>query len=121
MGQKARGEEAVVNYEQAVQNAYRDAENGLSALTADRRRVASLQTAVDRARFAFDAKRRAYDLGLTDLTTLLDAERSWLAARSTLTGAQTTALVDAATLFQALGGGWPAGALAPVRVRLAIR
>lgn len=105
-GQKARGEEAVANYEQAVQYAYRDAETGLAVLDADRRRSARLQGAVTRARFAFDAKKKGYDLGLTDLTTLIDAERTWRTTRTTLSGAQTQALVDAATLFQALGGGW---------------
>ena len=105
-GQRARGEEAVIAYEKAVQDAYRDAENGLNTLDADRRRVAQLQVAVDRARFAFDAKRRGYDLGLTDLTTLLDAESTWRTARTTLSTAQVSALVDSANLFQALGGGW---------------
>ncbi len=105
-GQRAVGEEAVIAYEQSVQNAYRDAENGLSALAGDRARIDRLQISVDRAHFAFVAKRRGYDLGLTDLTTLLDAERTWRTATSTLSGAQTTALVDSATLFQALGGGW---------------
>ena len=104
--QRALGVVAVVAYEEAVQNAYRDAENGLVTLSADRTRLDRLQLAVSRARFAFDAKKRGYDLGLVDLTTLLDAERSWRTAVSTLSGARTTALVDSATLFQALGGGW---------------
>ncbi len=105
-GDRARGEQAVVAYEQAVQNAYRDAENGLVALAADRLRIARLTEAAGRARFAFDASRRGYELGLLDLNTLLDAERSWRGARAQLTTAQITALTDAATLFQALGGGW---------------
>ena len=115
-GQRARGEEAVNAYEITVQNAYRDAETGLSTLAGDRVRVARLQEATDRARFAFDAKRKGYDLGLSDLTTLLDAERSWRTTRATLTAAQITALVDAATVFQALGGGW-----SPVDVKEARR
>ena len=115
-GQRARGEQAVIAYEKAVQDAYRDAENGLNTLDADRRRVASLQTAVDRARFAFDAKRRGYDLGLTDLTTLLAAESTWRQARLTLSTAEVTTLMDSATLFQALGGGWtPPPLPSPVR------
>ena len=61
---------------------------------------------MDRARFAFNAKRRGYDLGLTDLTTLLTSETTWRQARLTLSTAQVDALVDSATLFQALGGGW---------------
>ncbi len=105
-GQKARGEEAVAAYEKAVQNAYRDAENGLATFAADTKRSADLQVAEGHARFAFEAKRRGYDLGLTDLTTLLEAERTWRQTLSAYNGARTTALVDAATLFQALGGGW---------------
>jgi outer membrane protein TolC len=105
-GQRARGEQAVVAYEKAVQDAYRDAENGLNTVAADRKRVDALQIAVDRARFAFEAKRRGYDLGLTDLTTLLTSESAWRQARSLLTTAQVAGLVDSATLFQALGGGW---------------
>jgi outer membrane protein TolC len=105
-GQKARGEEAVAAYEKAVQNAYRDAENGLATFGADTKRSADLQVAEAHARFAFEAKRRGYDLGLTDLTTLLEAERTWRQTLSVYNGARTTALVDAATLFQALGGGW---------------
>jgi outer membrane protein TolC len=105
-GQRAIGEQAVIAYEKAVQDAYRDAENGLNTLDSDRKRVAQLKLAVDRARFAFDAKRRGYDLGLVDLTTLLDAEVTWRTNRSTLTGAEVQGLVDSATLFQALGGGW---------------
>jgi len=105
-GQKARGEEAVAAYEKAVQDAYRDAENGLATFAADTKRSGDLQIAEGHARFAFEAKKRGYDLGLTDLTTLLEAERTWRQTLSTYNGARTTALVDAATLFQALGGGW---------------
>jgi NodT family efflux transporter outer membrane factor (OMF) lipoprotein len=113
-GQKARGEEAVAAYEKAVQAAYRDAENGLATFAADTKRSSDLQVAEGRARFAFEAKRRGYDLGLTDLTTLLEAERTWRQTLSVYNGARTTALVDAATLFQALGGGWsPEQTLAP--------
>ncbi len=120
-GQRARGEQAVIAYEKAVQDAYRDAENGLNTLDADRRRVGSLQTAVDRARFAFDAKRRGYDLGLTDLTTLLAAESTWRQARLTLSTAQVTTLMDSATLFQALGGGWTPPPLPGARRQVAAR
>ena len=105
-GDRARGEQAVIAYEQAVRNAYRDAENGFSTLAADRLRVQRLAAAVERSRFAFDASRRGYDLGLLDLNTLLETERSWRQARAALTTAQIAALTDAATLFQALGGGW---------------
>jgi outer membrane protein TolC len=78
----------------------------LNQLDADRARLVQLQTAETKARRAFDASRMAYDQGLVDLTTLLDAERSWRGARSALTGLQASALIDAVTTVKALGGGW---------------
>lgn len=104
--QRAKAEEASIAYEQAILNAYRDAENGLNQLEADRVRLTQLQIAETKARRAFASSRKAYDQGLLDLTTLLDAERSWRGARSALTGLQASALIDAVTTVKALGGGW---------------
>ena len=104
--QRAKAEEASVAYELAILNAYRDAENGLNQLEADRARLTQLRIAESKARRAFDSSRKAYDQGLLDLTTLLDAERSWRGARSALTGLKASALIDAVTTVKALGGGW---------------
>jgi NodT family efflux transporter outer membrane factor (OMF) lipoprotein len=104
--QKARADQAAIAYETAVQNAYRDAENGLRGMQADAERLALLTRAEERAHYAFTASERAYALGLVDLTTLLDAERSWRGARSALTALQAAALTDAVTTIKALGGGW---------------
>lgn len=106
--QGARGEQAVAAYEKAVQSAYGDAERGLTTLQSDNERVALLRTATDKSRYAYDAARKGYDLGLTDLTTLVQAEQAWRQTRSTYTSATTSALVDAVSTFKALGGGWPA-------------
>ena len=104
--QKARAEEASVLFEQTILNAYRDAENGLNQLDADQSRLTLLTQAEARSRFAFKASERAYRDGLIDLTTLLDAERSWRASRSSLTALQAGALNDAVSTIKALGGGW---------------
>ena len=66
-----------------------------------------LKTATDKSRFAYDAARKGYDLGLTDTTSLVQAEQEWRQTRSTYTAAATSALLDAVTTFKALGGGWP--------------
>ncbi|MET0360775.1 MAG: efflux transporter outer membrane subunit [Sphingobium sp.] len=103
---EARGNQAVVAYERAVQAAFRDAENALTGTDASRVRMADLAAATDRARYAFDAARTGYRLGLTDLTTLLQSEQGWRATRATYTGAQAQALLDTVRAFRALGGGW---------------
>ncbi len=101
-----RGEQAVIAYEKAVQTAYAEAENALAVVDADRTRVERLTVAEQRARFAFDAADQGYRAGLTDITALLDAERSWRAARNQADAIRSQALVDAVAAFKALGGGW---------------
>ena len=112
--QKARAEESATLFEQAILNAYRDAENGLNLVDADRSRLTLLTEAEARSRFAYKASERAYRDGLIDLTTLLDAERSWRASRSSLTALQAGALNDAVATVKALGGGWSG---APTKLR----
>lgn len=104
--QGARVEQAAVTYEQTVQQAFGEAENALVQLDADERRVALLAAGERRAASAYEASRKGYAAGLTDLTTALQAEQSWRSARTALTGAQTQALQRAVQTYKALGGGW---------------
>lgn len=107
-GQTARTEQAVINYERSVQNAFSESERTLVQLNADRNRVALLTNGETRARVAYDAARRRYQLGLEDLQTVLDAERVWRGNRAGLTTARVQALQRSVQVFKALGGGWPA-------------
>jgi NodT family efflux transporter outer membrane factor (OMF) lipoprotein len=108
--QDARAEQAVLAYEKAVQTAFGEAENALVRLDVDRRRVGILEDGEVRARRAYDAARKGYDLGLTDLQTLLSVEESWRSTRIQLTSARVQALRDAVAAFKAIGGGWDAQA-----------
>ena len=108
--QGARGQQAVATYEKSVENAYGDAEKALVTIEADHRRVALLGHATERSKFAFDAASKGYDLGLTDLTTVIQAEQSWRQTRATYTSSEISALVDTVQTFKALGGGWNAEA-----------
>ncbi len=103
---EAQGQQAVVAYEAAVQDAFRDADNALALVSSDIPRLRELSRAEERGRFAFEAARRGYRAGLTDLTTLLQSERTWRAARSALTAARAQALTNVVGAFTALGGGW---------------
>jgi len=102
----ARVEQAAVTYEKAVQTAYGEADNALVQLAADERRVALLSAGERRAATAYEASRKGYAAGLTDLTTALQAEQAWRAVRSASTAAQTQALQRAVQTYKALGGGW---------------
>ncbi|MGQ0621015.1 MAG: efflux transporter outer membrane subunit [Panacagrimonas sp.] len=103
----ARGEQAVIAYERSVQTAYSEADQALTRLEIDRRRVLTLVDGEVRARRAYDAALLRYQRGFSDLQVVLDAERAWRATRTTLTGARIDALLRSVQAFQALGGGWP--------------
>ena len=101
----ARAEQTVLAYERTVQTAFSEADQSLTRLQADRRRVDTLSAGETRAQTAYAAARKRYDLGFANLQELLDAERAWRATRSALTGARLDALLRSVQVFQALGGG----------------
>lgn len=103
---RARGEQAVIAFERAVQTAYGEAENAMTLLEADKARVARLTDAEADARYAYEAAQKGYQAGLTNIDSLLNVERAWRNARTALTAARSQALQDAVAAFQALGGGW---------------
>lgn len=109
----ARVEQAAVTYEKTVQTAFGEVEGALVQQDADERRVTLLTAGERRAAVAYEASRKGYAMGLTDLTTALQAEQSWRSARAALTGAQTQALQRAVQTYKALGGGWSPQAVPP--------
>ena len=106
--ESARGQQSLIAYERSVQTAYSEADQALTRLEADRRRVRALIDGEARGRRAYDAALRRFQLGFSDLQVVLDAERAWRGARTVLTGARIDALLRSVQAFQALGGGWPA-------------
>lgn len=105
---EAQGQQAVVTYEQTVQNAFGEAENALVRLNANRSRIGDLETAERRSRSAYDSAIRGYGAGLTDLTTLLQSEQTWLQARAARDQGRLALLTGAVSVVRALGGGWDA-------------
>lgn len=105
--QDARTEQAAIAYEKAVQTAFGEAENSLVLLAADRRRVQLLDAGEDRAERAYEASRKGYVAGVTDLQTTLNTEQAWRSVRTQETAAQVQALRRAVQTYKALGGGWP--------------
>lgn len=102
----AKADEAIIAFEKVVQTAYGEAENDLVELAADRNRVTILAAGEAQARAAYDAARKGYSAGLTDLNSTLSAEQAWRASRTALSAAQTQALRRSVQTFKALGGGW---------------
>jgi NodT family efflux transporter outer membrane factor (OMF) lipoprotein len=104
--QSALGQQAVIGYEQAVQNAFVESDQALSRLVADRQRIAVLVDGQIRAKRAHDAARIRFTRGLGGLQEVLDAEVAWRATQTALTTARLDALQRSVQTFKALGGGW---------------
>src|SRR5690606_34949712 len=101
---EAGADAAAVQYEMAVLAALEDAENALQDYA---RRQERLRIVVDQAEAAREAERLAqvgYREGGTDFLTLLDAQRTQLAADDALAEAEAAVNVAAVAVYKALGG-----------------
>ena len=106
--QRGKQEELLQVYRKSIISAFTDVEKALIAIQ-DLARQEQLQ------REAVVASRRAYELseqrlreGTIDLVTVLTAQQAWFQAQDTLAQVQLSRLQAVVSLFQALGGGWPA-------------
>jgi multidrug efflux system outer membrane protein len=103
---EAQEREALIRYEQAIQQAFRDVENALVAHKKAREALAEQDAAVRASREALAIAELRYTSGLTSYLNVLDAQRTLFAAelaQSRTLGAQLVAVVQ---LYKALGGGW---------------
>jgi multidrug efflux system outer membrane protein len=105
----ARQQQALVQYQSAIQNAFKDTLDALVAqrkaretLEADQARVAALQKALELAQLR-------YNNGVSSLLDVLDAQRGLLEAQLNQVEAHRAQLAATADLFKALGGGWETG------------
>jgi len=108
--QSARQEQALMAYESAVLNGLEEVENALVSFAAEQRRKESLKQAADASRQAYDLARVKYESGLTDFTSVLDAQRSLLALEDELSSSDGTLAANLVRLYKALGGGWATSA-----------
>jgi multidrug efflux system outer membrane protein len=106
---EARQQQALVQYERAVQSAFRDVMDAMAAqsrareqLEAETERAASLEQALKLARLR-------YDNGIASLLDVFDAERNLLAAELNRADAVRARQAAIADLAKALGGGWERG------------
>lgn len=110
----ARRDEAMLNYRQVVQNAFRDVHDTLvvhresrAIFAAESERRAHLAKALEVAQLRYDA-------GRTSFLEVLDAQRSLLAAETQRIAAARDTQLALVGFAKALGGGWdPAEFAAP--------
>lgn len=101
-----RQQQSVVNYEQKIQNAFKEVADALALrqsladqISGQQRYLASLQITLQRAR-------ALYRNGAVSYIEVLDAERALFATRQTLLDLNYAQQVNEIALYTALGGGW---------------
>jgi multidrug efflux system outer membrane protein len=103
---QAQQEAFLVNYQRAVQNAFREVSDSLIA----RRKVSDVRTEREKlVRTLRDRVRLAYlryNGGVSNLLEALDADRNLFAAERSLAQARRDELLAVVQLYKALGGGW---------------
>ncbi len=105
---RARADQARARYEQTVLAAMRDVENALVALRTAQDETTALQRQAVALRRALDLANQRYQNGVSSYLDVLDAQRSLFSAELLLTQAERNQLVDAITLYEAVGAVWPA-------------
>jgi NodT family efflux transporter outer membrane factor (OMF) lipoprotein len=98
--------QAELGYQQTVLSALQEVEDSLAAYRTEQLRGRALGDAVTASREAVDLARQQYQQGVIDFLTVLDAERSLLAAENSLVQSDREACDDLVGLYKALGGGW---------------
>lgn len=104
----ARQRQALAQYQQAIQNAFRDVRDALVAQTKTRAQFEAENQRAATLREALRLAKLRYENGVANQLDVLDTERSLLAAqlnRSDALRAQRAAIAD---LFKTLGGSWRA-------------
>lgn len=110
-GQRAAADAAFLNYKQTVLTALEDVENAIVAVDTATAREREFTVAADAARNFALLSRLQYRSGLTDFTTLNQAEASLLSAQNGVVQARADRATALIQLMTALGGGWDATAI----------
>ncbi len=104
--ERARTEQAVLGYENAVLTAFSDVENALAAIRTYAVEYDERIRQVTAARAAARLSRARYDGGVTDYLEVLDIERSLFTAELAASEALQNRYTALVQLYLALGGGW---------------
>jgi len=106
---KKQQQEAALNYQRVVLNAWHEVDNAMTDYAAQKQRHTALMEAVSQNNIALSTARDRYTQGAADFINVLGVQRALLETQSALVDSATAAAVDRVRLYRALGGGWPKG------------
>ncbi|MBP8814624.1 MAG: efflux transporter outer membrane subunit, partial [Laribacter sp.] len=102
----AQQKEALAGYEQAVQNAFRDTRDALTAQQKSAEQLAAQDTQVNALQRTAHLARLRYENGYSSYLDVLDAERSLFSSELDRANARLARLNAAVSVYRALGGGY---------------
>ena len=105
---RAQQQEAALNYQKTVLQAWHEVANALDAYDTEQRRRAQLEVSAAAARQAESLARQRYTQGIADFLQVLDAQRTLLGAEQALADSTTAVSGNLVSIYKALGGGWDA-------------
>jgi NodT family efflux transporter outer membrane factor (OMF) lipoprotein len=106
--QQGRQEELLQIYRRTVITAFSDVENALVAIAQTAERERRQREVVESSRRAFDLSETRLREGTIDLITLLNTQQTLFQAQDVLVVVRLARFQATVSLFQAMGGGWPA-------------
>ena len=99
-------QQAVLNYQNQVLTAQQNVEDALSSFSQGKAQLDALRQAYTAAKRSTDLSLRRYMGGLTDFTTVTNAQQSQLQTSDSLVQAQSGVLLAAISAYRSVGGGW---------------
>jgi multidrug efflux system outer membrane protein len=103
---EAQQREALLNYQKAIQVAFREVSDALVSHAKSREELGFQERQVRTLRNYLELARLRYDEGYTSYIEVLDAERSLFEAEVAYTQTQSQVYVSLVGLYKAMGGGW---------------
>ena len=101
-----RQQQSVVNYEQKIQNAFKEVADALVLRQSIADQISGQQRYLDSLQITLQRARALYQNGAVSYIEVLDAERSLFATQQSLLDLNYAQQVNETKLFAALGGGW---------------
>ncbi len=105
---KARYDEALAQYQQAVQNSFRETADAIVTIQKTRAARLEIEKSVVALRDAVDLARSRYEGGLSSYLDILVADQNLFGAELQLAEIRSAEYIAVANLYRALGGGWQA-------------
>ena len=104
--QKTNQQAALLAYRNTILAALQEVEDALAVYATQQARRTSLTEALRQSRQALDIAQDQYKNGLVDFLTVLEAQRSVLAAQDSLAQSDESVSTGLVALYKSLGGGW---------------